>query len=173
MHINHFYAKICDVQHEDNENIIVLGQSELIDFPELGASSVPARIDTGARTSSVWVSNIQEDDDKLTFVLFGPDSDYYTGKKITVTRYDQTVVVSSNGVPEVRFKVILSIKIKGRRIKAKFTLTDRSSQVYPILIGRSMLRGKFVVDVKSKAILKKQEKIRTAKLKRLLNSQEV
>ena len=37
--------------------------------------------------------------------------------------------------------------IKKRRIRAHFTIANRRTQVYPVLIGRNVLYGKFVVDV--------------------------
>lgn len=158
--------------HNNKQDTSSLGQAELVDFPDQKISSVPARIDTGARTSSVWASNIRLEGDVLIFSLFGEGSDFYTGNEIRVTEFDETVVASSNGKAEVRFKVALPLRLSGRRIKASFTLADRSTQVYPVLIGRSTLRGKFVVDVKAGTVLKRQEKARTAELKKLLDKQE-
>ncbi len=38
------------------------------------------------------------------------------------------------------------IRMYGRKLNAKFTLSDRSTQTYPLLIGRNTLRGNFLVD---------------------------
>ena len=56
--------------------------------------------------------------------------------------------------------------IKGRTIKATFTLTDRSTKLYPILIGRSTLQGKFLIDVSKGAPLHEEENERQKRLKR-------
>ena len=40
--------------------------------------------------------------------------------------------------------------IEGKRIKSKFTLTDRSSNIFPVLIGAITLRNKFIVDTSYK-----------------------
>lgn len=151
---------------------VIVGQVELVDFPMQNILNVPARIDTGARTSALWASDISIKNNEISFALFGPQSEHYTGERVTLQNFTETVVASSNGVPEARFKVIIPLKIKGRRIKAKFTLTDRSAQVYPVLIGRSTLRGKFIVDVKAGTVLKEREMLRSAELKRLLNEKK-
>lgn len=125
----------------------VIAVSEQVDFLRYKAlKQIPARIDTGARTSSLWASNVRVEDNIVTLSFFGPSSPYYTGKVIRVPLEGTRVVTSSTGVEQERLIVKLPIRIHGRRIKAKFTLSDRSTQVYPILIGRNTLRGNFLVD---------------------------
>ncbi len=126
----------------------LIGRAENVSFPEFNLMDVPARIDTGARTSAVWASDIKEENGKLSFVFFGEGNPFYTGERVTFETYEEQVVASSNGMAEQRFKVKLLIKIKGRKIRASFTLANRATQVYPMLIGRNVLLGKFIVDVK-------------------------
>jgi hypothetical protein len=157
----------------DQSKLTIIGQSELVDFPVQNVKGIPARIDTGARTSAVWASDIAVDEAGVSFKLFDKSSEFYTGEVVRVENYEETVVASSVGQPQLRYKIQLPLRIKGKRIKASFTLADRSAQTYPILIGRSTLRGKFVVDVKAGTVLKGREKDRTAELRRLfLNNQE-
>ncbi|MET1033288.1 MAG: RimK/LysX family protein [Candidatus Saccharimonadales bacterium] len=145
-----------------------IGHAEEIALPEIGVSEVVARIDTGARTSAIWVSEAKPTDRGLEVLFFGPSSPYYSGQPIVFEEFEKVVVASSNGATEQRFKVKLLVRIAGRRIRAWFTLADRSTQVYPILIGRNVLRGKFIVDVtKGTLVLREAERERT----RLLNQQ--
>lgn len=155
------------MSHHNKKNT-VLGRVELVDFPAESINGVPARIDTGARTNSVWASNIKVSSQSISFTLFSPESHYYTGKVIQLDSFQETVVASSIGSPQRRYKVYLSIRIRGRRINARFTLADRSRQVYPVLIGRNTLSGKFVVDVKAGKVLKEHEAKRTNELRSLL-----
>lgn len=132
-------------QHEPAKRII--GVSSLVDFVGYThLKQIPARIDTGARTSSLWASDVIIDDGYVTFKMFGPGSAWYTGKTITKPVTDIREVKSSTGHVQIRHVVHLSIKMHGVRLNAKFTLSDRSTQTYPILIGRNTLRGKFLVD---------------------------
>jgi hypothetical protein len=149
----------------------LIGRAEQISFPELGFLKVPTRIDTGARTSSVWASSVEEYGDKLKVTFFGSGTPYHDGVVHTFTAFDQTVVASSNGQTQTRYKVRLLVTLRGKRIRAWFTLADRSTQVYPVLIGRNVLAGKFVVDVKKGRILKDAEEQRTEALKSKLKKQ--
>ena len=125
----------------------IIGKAEEVILPELQSEAICVRVDTGAKTSAIWVSVVKETSKGLEVIFFGPDSPYYTGKPVIFDTYSETVVASSNGAMERRYKVRLLVEISGRRIRAGFTLADRSAQVYPILVGRNVLRGKFLVDV--------------------------
>ncbi|MGB4957811.1 MAG: RimK/LysX family protein [Candidatus Saccharimonas sp.] len=144
---------------------VTIGRVEKVKIPTI-AERVHARIDTGAKTSAIWASNISETGGVLQFHLFNEASDHFANEVISTSNYSQTVVASSNGATEIRYKVKLPVVLKNRRINASFTLTDRSSQVYPLLIGRNVLRGKFIVDTKQGAPLISQERRRTEHLRK-------
>ena len=72
--------------------------------------------------------------------------------------FDSVVVTSSNGQSQERYKIRLLVKLKGKKVRAWFTLADRSTQVYPVLIGRNVLAGKFIVDVKRGSTLRDEER---------------
>lgn len=144
--------------------LTIIGRAEEVSFPGLGIGTVHARIDTGAQTSSIWASKTRTESGRLGVVFFGESHKAYTGEEIWFDDFTTTVVASSNGQTEIRYKIRATMKIAGRRIRARLTLADRSTQVYPVLVGRSALRGKFVVDVSSGSPLKAKEKARSAKL---------
>lgn len=152
----------------DQQPLITIGRAEEVIFPEYGASASPARVDTGAKTSAIWASNIVEKDRTLHFVLFDSLSPFYTGKLLTSRDYSVRTVTSSTGHGEDRYAVKLIVVIGGKKIKATFTLADRSTQVYPILIGRNVLRGKFIVDVKRGKPFIEQEHVRLQRLRQRL-----
>lgn len=145
----------------------VIGQVERISLPELGLFDLYARIDTGARSAAIWASSAVEKDGKLEVVFLGPDHPSYTGEKVIFDTYEQKAVASSNGLVEIRYKVRTLFVINNRKIRARLTLTDRSKQVYPVLVGRNVLYGKFVVDVTKGTPLIKEEKRRTSELRDL------
>lgn len=125
----------------------VIGPRSVVSFPEQKILDVPVKIDTGADSSSIWASNIAENNGVLTFSLFGPGSPWYTGETVSTKDYRLLSVKNSFGTSEVRYKVPLKIELNGRKIKARFTLSNRERNRYPILIGRQTLKNKFVVDV--------------------------
>ncbi len=126
---------------------IIIGRNEMVDFARYG-HKVPAKIDTGADSSSVWVSNIRVDKSGiLRFNLFGESSSFYTGKTIKRENYKVAMVRSASGHQQIRYRTQLSVRIGGKRIRAMFNLSDRSQHTFPVLVGRRTLSGKFIVDV--------------------------
>lgn len=147
-----------------------IGRAERIAFPDLDVSNVPAKVDTGADSSSIWASQITETADGLECIFFGPGSDFYTGKTVrfAASEYSLTRVANSFGEKEYRFKLKLRVTVKGRTVRSSFTLSDRSAKMYPILLGRRLLTGKFLVDVAAGEPLSDEERQRAKRLKREL-----
>lgn len=140
-----------------NKPHVIIGRAEKVQFPELGLAAVPARIDTGAQTSSIWASDITQRGDEVQFVLFDTQSEFYTGEVIVGREYRERIVVSSNGTREQRYYVRLLMELGGRKVRGYFSLANRSQQVYPVLVGRNVLAGKFLVDVKLGTPLNEKE----------------
>lgn len=148
-----------------------IGAADYIQLDIL-SKPVPARIDTGARTSAIWVSRAEIVDDVLEVVFFGPDSPYFDKKVHRYRDFERLEVASSNGSREIRFVIKLAVRLAGRKIRARFTLANRSTQVYPVLIGRNVLRGKFVVDVSQGHLLAEQERQRNKEAAEAANRTE-
>ncbi|HUB93459.1 MAG TPA: RimK family alpha-L-glutamate ligase [Verrucomicrobiae bacterium] len=144
----------------------IIGRAEKVDLLDFDIQGVASKIDTGADVSAIWATSIEEKDDGLYFILFGPESPYYTGvvQRFTKPDYEITRVANSFGHRELRYKVKLRIRVKDRTIRATFTLSDRSEKVYPILVGRRLLQGKFLVDVSNGDPLRDLEDQRAATL---------
>ncbi len=131
---------------EKNHFTPVIGPSVLATIDQY--VDVPAKIDTGAEASSIWASKIHVDEDGvLSFVLFGESCPFYDGKKFETKDYKVIVTRSAMGQEQVRYRVYMSVKINGRKIRVLFSLANRSKNSFPILIGRRTLKGKFLVDV--------------------------
>jgi hypothetical protein len=109
---------------------------------------LPARIDTGAATSSLDVCDYKVKNGYVTFSL----ADRCGGMKIRRPLITMKTVHTTE-VSESRPIIIMDVCIGSKLIKTHFTLNDRSHLTYPVLIGRKTLRGKFIVDVSSKHIL--------------------
>lgn len=125
----------------------IIGRNALITVGD--CKDIPAKVDTGADTSSIWASDIREENGALCFKLFCKESDEYTGYEITAEAgtYEEVVIASSNGLREARYAVSLPVQIEGKHYEVRFTLADRSTMTYPVLLGRSFLEGQFLVDV--------------------------
>jgi D-alanine-D-alanine ligase-like ATP-grasp enzyme len=131
-------------------DIMHLGRTEKVKI--LGRINIPAKIDTGADSSSIWASDVKVTrDGVLKFKLFGKGSKYYNGKVVKRTDYKVAVVRNANGYEQIRYRTHFSIQLAGRKIRALFNLSDRERNNFPILIGRRTILNKFYVDVAKQA----------------------
>lgn len=124
----------------------VLGRYEAVNFPELSYEHVKAKVDTGAKSSAIHASNIREikKDGKLVLRchLLGKRNKYWYFED-----YNIITVKSSNGIKENRYVVSLKVQVFKRAYKTAFTLSNRISMNFPVLLGRKFLRKRYVVDV--------------------------
>ena len=135
-----------------------------------GVDNVPAKIDTGADSSSIWASDIEvEEDGTLDFKLFAKNSPFYTGEIMKSNDYKVAVIRSSNGEEQVRYRVKVPLEISGHKIIASLTLANRSRNHFPILIGRRTLAGKFLVDVQKSEVKQPPKNKKTQPLNKELN----
>ena len=139
-----------------NESLEIVGRSILIAFPDQDVADVPAKVDTGAYRTSIWASDIRVEDGLLKFCLFGEGSPFYSGEVLEFSDFDTVNVENSFGESEDRFTVVLPVAVGERVINASVSLADRSAKSYPVLIGRRMLRNRYLVDV-TKAIKRQDQ----------------
>lgn len=139
---------------QQRSSLQVIGRLEKVDIPGWGLYELEAKIDTGAYTSSLHCHHIEElhRDGELfvRFNLLDPSHDAYNEKLFELPVFKSKTVKSSNGQTEERIVVRTDIVIAGKKLKAQFSLTDRSEMRYPLLIGRKLLKGRFLVDVSRK-----------------------
>ncbi|MBR1801746.1 ATP-dependent zinc protease [Candidatus Saccharibacteria bacterium] len=160
-------AQIASI-NQGTKNLGVIGSTEYVSIGKL--ERIPAKIDTGADSSSIWASDIVvKEDGTLTFKLFAPKSPYYTGEVLKSKEYTVSVIRSSNGNEQIRYRTTLPIKIDGHTVKAALTLADRSRNNFPILIGRRTISGKFLVDVSKTEVERPPKNPRTRPLNQELN----
>lgn len=143
--------------------LTVIGMTDRIDLPELGVFDVDVKVDTGAYTSSIHCSRVREKIDAggrkvLSFTIPGSLLHEKGIHRFQVYNFSQKKVRSSNGQMQTRYVINTPVVMFGRVIKADFTLADRSRMKYPILLGRKLLKNRFLVDVSLKdlSFLKKQ-----------------
>ncbi|MEO5602993.1 MAG: RimK/LysX family protein [Cyclobacteriaceae bacterium] len=128
----------------------ILGRYDRVDLPELGLYDIHAKIDTGAYTCSLHCHKAEIVDGKLEFILLDQEHPEFTGMKFTFAQFEERDIKNSFGEVEKRFVIITSIKVFEEVIATEFSLSNRGSLKFPILIGRKILRDRFLIDVKKK-----------------------
>jgi hypothetical protein len=126
----------------------VVGWRELVALPELGLTAIPAKIDTGARTSSLHGTIIERfERDGEAYVRFAVDFERQHVRQVCeAVHVDWRGITSSNGETQRRMIIKTPIRIGDVEFRAEISLADRSDMKFPMLIGRSALRRHFLVD---------------------------
>lgn len=132
----------------NNQNYLrIIGRREFIDFPELGLKGIEAKIDTGAYTSSIHVEKIElriEGDTVLLCVTIDQDGE----RELKFEKFDRKTIKNSFGEMEERYVVKTIFHIGRRSIRSVISFSNRDNMRFPVLIGRRLLKGKFLIDVK-------------------------
>ena len=128
----------------------IIGRKELVDFPELGVRGIFVKIDTGAYSNTLYCHDIRLEEKKLCFKVLDPTHPVFSQKENCFNEFQRKKIKNSFGEIEERYVIKTKIKIAGRVIKSIISLSDRGKMRYPVLIGRKLLKNKFVVDVSLK-----------------------
>jgi hypothetical protein len=127
-----------------------IGWREWLAFPELGIPAIKAKVDTGARTSCLHAFFVEPYQDQgANWVRFGIHPLQGNTQEEIVCHApvkDRRVVRDSGGHEEVRYVIETAIMLGNETTRAEVTLTDRDSMKFRALLGRTAIRGRYVVD---------------------------
>jgi len=135
---------------ESTENMVTVGWEEWLALPELGLPAIKAKVDTGAKTSSLHAFDVEPyTTGSKEMVRFGihpipdrPDIEVYCTAETT----GQREVTSSNGESELRYFIMTELSIMGQVWPIEISLSNREGMSYRMLLGRSAMRGRIIVD---------------------------
>jgi hypothetical protein len=128
----------------------VLGRNDRVDLPQLGLFNLHAKVDTGAYTCCLHCSKAEVVDGHLEFTLLDEEHPEFTGMKFAFKKFAQREIKNSFGEAELRYIIKTQIKIFDRKIRAEFSLSNRGNLKFPVLLGRKILRNRFLIDVTKK-----------------------
>ncbi|MFZ4714438.1 MAG: ATP-dependent zinc protease [Bacteriovoracaceae bacterium] len=150
----------------------ILGWREWVSLPDLDLLAIKAKVDTGAKTSSLHAFDIK---------TFKKSGHLYTKFKIHPLQdskevivncqakvVDERVVSDSGGHKEKRLVILTPIMIGKHVFETEITLSDRESMHFRMLLGRATLKKKFLVNPQSSFKLGQTE-IQEKFLHKLLN----
>lgn len=136
---------------------LVIGSEEWCAFPTLGIPAIKARVDSGAKTSSIHAFDIRtfKRDSKIwvSFEIHPLQMNRKTSVRCEAPIIDRRSVKSSSGTSEKRYVIRVPMNICENIIDVEVTLTNRDSMGYRMLLGREAMQNRMLVDPSESFIL--------------------
>ncbi len=133
-----------------NKPEAVFGWREWADLPELGLRHIKAKVDTGARTSSLHAFNVETVDvdgqRRVIFDIHPNQRDRDTVVRCEADVVDERDVKSSGGHQTRRWVIRTPIKVGDNEWTTEITLASRDDMKFRMLIGRTAMHGVATVD---------------------------
>lgn len=128
----------------------VIGWREWLELPELGIAQIKAKVDTGARSSSLHALDLEDfRRDQAPWVRFVVHPDQRSTEHRVVVEaelLEHRLVRSSDGTSSRRPVILTPVHMAGAIWTIELTLADRIDMGFRMLLGREALRGRFLVD---------------------------
>ncbi|WP_443217580.1 30S ribosomal protein S6--L-glutamate ligase [Sediminicola sp. 1XM1-17] len=132
------------------KDLSIIGSEEWCTFKEMGIPAIKARVDSGAKTSSIQATNtkvftkgVQE------WVKFevNPLQDNRSFNMLCEARLvDRRTVKSSSGIAEERLVIKTPVTLGSDTFDIELTLANRDTMEFRMLLGREALNDRYLVN---------------------------
>lgn len=152
----------------NSSETVTLGWREWVALPELGLPRIKAKVDTGARTSALHAfaltPYVENGVQRIRFSIH-PRQRRDDVVVCTADVIDQRTVRDSGGHEEARWVIETPITIGPHRWLIEATLTARDDMQFRMLIGRTAIRGRALVDPSASYLVGKKPRKKRRKPK--------
>jgi hypothetical protein len=128
----------------------VIGWREWLALPSLAIPAIKAKIDTGARTSALHAFFTErftlEGKKMIRFGIHPLQNNRTLELFCEAPVVDERIVTDSGGHSELRYVISVDLSFQGITWPAEVTLTNRDNMKFRMLLGRTALAGRFLVD---------------------------
>ena len=128
----------------------MLGWREWVSLPELGLPHIKAKVATGARTSALHAFEVSDFDEngvhRVEFRMHPNQRDTRTVTTCVTDVIDERIVRDSGGHEEKRFVIETPVTIGLHTWPIEITLTARDDMLFRMLLGRTALKGRAIVN---------------------------
>jgi hypothetical protein len=128
----------------------ILGWREWVTLPELNLEHIKAKIDTGARSSALHAFAIEpyrkQNQRWVMFAIHPEQNNTELVIECHAAIKDRRMVSDSGGHKQRRYVIETQLLLGTAIISAEVTLTNRDSMLFRMLIGRTTLNDRFLID---------------------------
>jgi hypothetical protein len=138
------------LEHPASPEPLRLGWREWVSLPAVGLPLIKAKVDTGARTSTLHAFYVDPLRRRGTLLVrFGIHP--LRGRTDVVVHgetevIDRRQVTDSGGHRELRHVILTPLRLGGREWPIEVTLTNRETMLFRMLLGRTAIAGRALVD---------------------------
>ncbi len=132
------------------KNKLVVGWREWVSLPDLNLHHIKAKIDTGARTSALHAFSVngysKKGVQRVKFLIHPYQNRMDIVKECDAPIIDKRMVSDSGGHKEQRYVILTTLVLGKEAWEIEMTLTNRDTMKFRMLLGRTAMKGKIVVD---------------------------
>lgn len=147
---------------------LVIGWRELVTLPGLQLQVLKAKVDTGARSSSLDADNVAirkvGRTKHVSFTVHFETEGTKHSVRCDAPLVDERWVTSSDGRREFRPVIETDLQLCGETWPIEITLTSRTDMSFAMLLGRQAIRKRFVVDPGRSFLALKFKKVTSTKV---------
>ena len=131
-------------------NLTIIGSEEWCSFENFGIPAIKARVDSGAKTSSIQANNIKtffkETEEWVKFEVNPLQVNRSISIKCEAKVHAKRSVKSSVGIAESRIVIKAPITMGADTFEIEITLANRDSMEFRMLLGREALQHRYLVN---------------------------
>ena len=146
----HLQYKFMTWNNHMASTLLTVGWREWVLLPELGLPVIKAKVDTGARTSCLHAFSVElftkDDEEWVRFGIHPHQDDTETEVYSEAKVIDKRTVSDSGGHKEERYVINTEVILGDHRWPIEITLTNRDTMLFRMLLGRTAMEHKLIVN---------------------------
>ncbi len=134
----------------ENKKLKTIGSEEWCAFNELNIPAINARIDSGAKTSSIQADEIKvvkKNDEKwVRFIVYPIQGSHDVKVKCKAKLVSKRSIKSSQGISEKRYIIKSPVTLGEDTFEIELSLAKRKSMEFRMLLGREAMNGRYLIN---------------------------